>query len=452
MHFRIINFEALSLAGLIAFSTATPALASQAFHHPGILSNEKELAYVKQKIQANQQPWKQAFDGLKASSYASLSYQPRPFQIVSCGSYNANSNGCEEMVEDGVAAYSQSLMWWITGDARYAANAKKIINAWSGKYQKNTGTNSRLVISWSVPWYVNAAEILRYTGADWAPADIQSFSRMLTEKMLDSTLDESMPGNNWIQSAIEAHFAIAIFTDDRALFDQAAARWRFRVKTYIYQASDGPVPLGPPGKSAQQIASLWRHETSGTEFVDGLGQETCRDLGHLFLGFKSMMYAGKYAWQQGLDLFAPEQKRISDFLELHGGWMTGREDVPSRICGGALMINPDTRLGANGGGGQALEIAYNHIGKRLGNDLPSTSEMLRQHRPTPARLWVSKWETLTDGDLPELALPILSVAGPRRTRNGTGAMEAPGLGLFRLEGESGLPGAWFRLDGSIRAE
>jgi hypothetical protein len=130
--------------------------------------------------------------------------------------------------------------------------------------------------------------------------------------------------------------------------------------------------------------------------------ETCRDLGHLMLGFKSLMYAGEYSWQQGVDVFAPEQKRITDFLELHARWITGAQKVPSNIAGGKLMLNPRRAMIPNDGKGYALEIAYNHLSKRLGNSLPATGSMLNKSRPASASLWVSKWETLTHGDLPFL--------------------------------------------------
>lgn len=395
LRFRILISTALCCAAL-----STTSARAQAFAHPGILSSGKELEFIKAKIQARQNPWYQAFEALAASPYSSLDYKAHPFRTVACGSYNNPNIGCDEMVDDGMAAYSLSLMGYFTGDPLYQKNAVGILNAWTGIYRSNTDSNARLVVSWAVPWYVNAAEILRHTGADWRTEEIQVFTAMLTERMLPYTLDESMPGNNWIQSAIEAHMAIAIFTDDRALFEKAVSRWRFRVKTYIYQASDGPAPIGPPGKTPDQVARIWRQTSAGTDYVDGLAMETCRDLGHLFLGFKSMMYAAKYAWQQGEDLFAPEQKRIADFLELHGRWMTGASEVPAGICGGKLWLSPDRALGRNGGGGQALEIAYNHIGIRLGNAVPATASMLDRYRPAKAAHWVSKWETLTEADVP----------------------------------------------------
>ncbi len=73
-----------------------------------------------------------------------------------------------------------------------------------------------------------------------------------------------MPGNNWIQSAIEANFAIAVFKDDQPLFDKAVERWKWRVKTYIYQKSDGDRPKNTPGKTDEEVEKIWKQKTSKT--------------------------------------------------------------------------------------------------------------------------------------------------------------------------------------------
>lgn len=369
----------------------------QVFRHPGILNSKEQLEVVKTKIAAGEQPWTAAFEKLKTSPYSDLSFQPEPFPTVDCGSYNKPNLGCNQMVENAMAAYCQSLMWVFTNDQRYADKAIEIINSWSGTYQQNTNSNSRLVVSWATPWFVNAAELLRYTNSGWKKGDLDKFNGML-DKFLPYTLDETMPGNNWVLSAIEAHFAIAVFKDNRPLFNQAVERWKYRVKTYIYQSTDGQKPLVITGKSDGDMTNIWRSQTPGTEYIEGLGMETCRDLGHLNLGFSSMIYGAETAWQQGIDLFTPEQKRLSDFMELHGSWMTGAKDVPSDICGGMVKARLAEKQGIkapDGGGECAWEIAFNHLHDRLKISLPYSLKMLGHCRPAPISKWVTKGETLT---------------------------------------------------------
>ncbi len=377
-------------------------LFGQSFSHPGILNSRAELDFVKSKIIAGEEPWKSSFDTLKESNYSSLTYIYKPISVVECGSYNKPNIGCNDIVDDGMAVYSLALMWYFTGDQRYAGKAIEIITAWSDIYQQNINSNARLVVSWATPWYVNGAEILRYTNAGFSETHLAKFNGLL-DKFLPYTLDDSMPGNNWVQSAIEAQIAIAVFKDDRSLFNQAVDRWKQRVKTYIYLKSDGPFPLSFKSNSESYVQNIWRSSCPGTGYMDGLCMETCRDLGHLGLGFGSMMYAAETAWQQGVDLFEPEIERITKFLELHAGWMTGVVAVPENICMGKVLARLNDKEGIappKGGGGKAWEIAYNHFHNRLGIELPYTSDLLLKRRPALAGHWVAKWETLTHGNLP----------------------------------------------------
>lgn len=385
---------------IAAFLCALTYIGSgQSFIHPGILNNKTELDLIKSKITDGQEPWKSSFEKLKASGYSSLTYSYKAFARVECGSYNNPNIGCNNIVDDGMAVYSLALMGYFTDDKRYADKAIEIINAWSTVYIENTNSNARLVVSWATPWYVNGAEILRYTNSGFSENEFRKFTEML-DKFLPYTLDETMPGNNWIQSAIEAHMAIAVFKDDRILFNQAVERWKFRVKTYIYQDTDGAFPITYGDRTESQIQSTWRSTASGTAYINGLAMETCRDLGHLNLGFNSMIYAAETAWKQGVDLFSPEKKRLSDFMELHGSWMTGTVAVPLTICGGKVIAAASDANGIkppSGGGKTPWEIAYSHLHNRLGIDLPYTKQMILSTRPKNAAHWVSKWETLTHG-------------------------------------------------------
>ncbi len=81
---------------------------------------------------------------------------------------------------------------------------------------------------------------------------------------------------------------------------------------------------------------MWQTGIRGNQFVDGLCWETCRDLGHVNLGFGSMTYAAETAWKQGFDLFEPNKKRLTDFMELHGTWMTRSVKASDYICDGVV--------------------------------------------------------------------------------------------------------------------
>ena len=372
-------------------------LSTSVFKHPGILNSKAQIAFIKQKIKSGQEPWKTAFQQLKDLPFSSPNYQAKPYEFVDCGSYNNPNVGCDQQAQDGMAVYCNALMYCFTDEDKYAKKALSIIDAWATTYQKNTSSNARLLVSWTAPWIANGAELLRYEYPGWKKENEKQVNELF-DKFLPYVMDDTMPGNNWIQSAIEANFAIAVFKDDKVLFDKAVERWKFRVKTYIYQKTDGDKPVNTLGKSTQETEKIWKQSASGTVYVDGLAMESCRDLGHLNLGFSSMMYSAETAYQQNVDLFLLEKKRLTDFMELHGSWMTGAVKVPSNICDGFIVAKKGDKAGIApivGGGETAWEIAYSQLHDRLNVPLPYTKKMIEDKRPANISKWVAKGETLT---------------------------------------------------------
>jgi hypothetical protein len=132
------------------------------FRHPGILVGTAQLEFVKAKINAGAQPWTSAL--AKASrakadtgrntgvAYSSSSWTPRPRAVVGCGAYWHPDEGCADEVNDSIAAYTKALLWYYTGEPRYAQDAVAIMNAWSATLVDHrfdtTHTNGHLQAAW----------------------------------------------------------------------------------------------------------------------------------------------------------------------------------------------------------------------------------------------------------------------------------------------------------------
>src|SRR5262245_17601757 len=82
----------------------------RAFRHPGVLVNQAQLALVRDRVRAGEQPWKDAYERAMAG-YGSLARVPRPREVVDCGPYSRPNNGCTDERNDAVAAYTQALAW-----------------------------------------------------------------------------------------------------------------------------------------------------------------------------------------------------------------------------------------------------------------------------------------------------------------------------------------------------
>jgi hypothetical protein len=348
--------------------------------------NRGQLDFIKGKIAAGQQPWKGAFDSLAASPRSSHSYQARPVPMVICGPYSNPSVGCSEEWSDGIAAYGQALLWYFTGDESYAKTSIAIMNAWSAVLKGHSDSNAPLQTGWAGAEWPRAAEIIRYTYPGWAPADVQRFATMLQTVYLPKVIAGSGANGNWELTMIDAAIGSAVFLDDRASFEKAVAMWRQRVPAYFYLSSDGATPHPPPRGSANWYGLQ--------TYMDGVAQETCRDLGHTQYGIASTMYIAETALIQGVDLYRAEAKRLAAAVEFHAQFLDGAP-VPGWLCGGTLnAVTPYP----------TWEIAYNALANRLGMPLPHTKNLVARIRPTAGNHHMA-WESMTHAEVGSAGLP-----------------------------------------------
>ncbi|HEY3667108.1 MAG TPA: alginate lyase family protein [Polyangiaceae bacterium] len=365
------------------------------FVHPGILVNQGMLDFVKAKIAAGTAPWKNALSKVSSDSMGSLSYTATPHATVECGPTSNPDIGCTDEKNDVIAAYTHALIWYHTGDMKHAAKAIEIMNAWSAVLKKHTLDNEQLQASWAAEIFPRAAEIIRYSNAGWAQADIEQFKIMLKTAYLPEVANGSTRTGNWDTSAIDAAMNIAIFLDDTTEFAKAVALWRARTPAYIYLSTDGALPVQPPRQGALSATALKSYWYNPKQFVDGLTQESCRDVpgsgtagfGHAQYGVAGIINAAETARIQGVDLFASEQKRLTAMLELHSKYLNGASIAD--LCNTAIAgVEADP----------TWEIGYNAYANVLGQALPTTQTLIKSIRPTGATHHMA-WETLTHGDI-----------------------------------------------------
>jgi hypothetical protein len=353
------------------------------FVHPGVLSTKAELDFMKQQVAAGRQPWKTAFDKLKASSAGSLTYQPSPRAEVACGSSGQPDLGCSDETRDSQAVYAQALLWTASGDVRYAQKCAEILDAWSAVLRSHAMSNAPLQIGWTGGGFVRAAEILRYTYPQWDKAHIDQFSTMMNTAFLPMIRNFNRYGfnGNWDAVMIEVMFSIAVFDDNHALFDEAVARYKKRLPAYIYAMADGPTPLPPDPSFTGNLVNFW---VGQSVFMDGLSQETCRDLRHVQHGFGGLIQSAEIAWHQGVDLYAERDNRLLVGLEFHAKYILGAP-VPANLCNGMLDGLPPM---------PTFEIPYNHFHNRKKLDMPLSEKIVNTHSPEGA-VQHMMWGTLS---------------------------------------------------------
>jgi hypothetical protein len=411
------SFLALALSAIGLIPTAIAQ--TQPFNHPGVLVSRAQLDYIKVMVAAHNEPFYSAYLKALNSNLGQLNYQiqgPPATGIIECGPTSNPNFGCSAADNDSSAAYLQSLLWYITGNQQYANNAIAILNSYGYNLKGYTNSNEPLQAAWDSEKFPRAAEIIRYSNAGWADADIQQFKTMLSTVILPRIINGSSSNGNWEISMIEGMINIGVFNDDLATFNKGVLYWKQRIPAYFYYHTDGPTPVPAPRGTAN-----WYGQSVYDDRVDGISQETCRDFGHAQYGISGALDAAETASIQGVDLYndvtSNARLRLMSALEFNAKYLLANSTtVPSYICNGkvTLQVYPTD------------EIGYNNYHNRQGLDLPLTIQYLNQvirQLPNPTEYHIMVYETLSHGGDASFLQPFLlrapSAASAVRAGNST---------------------------------
>jgi hypothetical protein len=373
------------------------------FTHPGILVTQPQLDLVKSNIAAGAQPWTRAFEDAKtfpsdalgsdplAEPPGKLEYTPHaltavaktylndavPVGYVLCGSVSDPDVHCTAEKEDGVAAYTQALLWYLSPDGSerdtYGQTAIAILNTWAPLID-HLGFNAGLQAGWMGTEFARAAEIMQLD-ASWKKADVDAFKAMMRRAFLGRLLlvypGVSRPGDssygqngNWLLSVADSIIQIGVLLDDVDVFNRGIALWRDRTPAYCYLSSldgahpklpcggyvgtasgygdagnrvydpygyfgqaagDSPIsdPVLPPADAGPDAAPPAPPARAYRAPEDGTAQETCRDMDHVQYGLAAMMAGAETARIQGVDLYREQATRIVACLENAAYFLNG---------------------------------------------------------------------------------------------------------------------------------
>ena len=275
---------------------------AQPFIHPGIDQGSGDLSYMKKKVLAGEQPWAAAFDRLKV--VADSGFTVRVHTHVLRGPYGKPNIGGDDLSKCANMAYNYALVWYITRDKKYADKAIGILNAWSPALWDLDYNDAKLLAGWTGHLLCNAAEILRYTDGGWSKKDIDAFKGMLMTVYYPLMRPYFPQANgNWDGAIIHSLIAIAVFTDNRPLYDNAIDHF----------------------KHGSVNGSIFKYI-----YPNGQCQESPRDQGHVQLGIGEFAGAAQVAYTQGTDLFSMADNRIALGFEYTARFLLG--ETPYCYC------------------------------------------------------------------------------------------------------------------------
>lgn len=227
----VADTEDPAISDVVTINSTTSA---QGFVHPGIGVDSSSLENTRAQLLAGAAPWTDYFHGMVVTKYANPSYgsanQGAGDGVPATNAFD-NVGVSDKLFVDSSGAYTQAVMYYLTGNPVYRENAMKIIRIWShmdpAKYK--FFADAQIKTGPFVYRLIAAAELLRYTSplpvpdgydTSWTDTDTTDFSA----NFVVPAVQTFNYGNAWYmnQGTLPLLGAMAgyIFTDNRARYNE----------------------------------------------------------------------------------------------------------------------------------------------------------------------------------------------------------------------------------------
>jgi hypothetical protein len=269
------------------------------FAHPGVGLTADNLENMRTQVLAGVEPWASYYDAMTQTRYAAVTFKasiqgPTDDQPTSTAYDTASMRGRQHT--DSLGAMTQALMYLVTGEEVYRANALHVIRTWSSLDPARYKYFPDAHIHTGVPLYQTlvAAEIIRSTepvndeldGYDlrWTERDQQRIEGNLVRPVLDTFLfSQNRLWNQHLYGVI-GMVAAAIFLDDADLYAERV-EW-FTVNAgyesehtinggdvngslaAVFRRIEADDPLNPYGKDFVQHLEMGRDQAHAEGDVD----------------------------------------------------------------------------------------------------------------------------------------------------------------------------------------
>ncbi len=330
------------------------------FVHPGLSHKKSDLDRMKAMVEAEIEPF--------ASSFQLLASHPRASYNVevaggSKGMTTLTESWNKFLVNDGITAYYNALMWYITEDPRHAEKAIEVFTAYSDLKRQELSVPLDSGRHWKL---IEAAEIIKSTYSGWDSTALQKFKDMLVYPGYSNTTaptaaiasrdhtlywhiyqgDPARHGNQGI-FGMRVMMAMGVFLDNEIMYDRAV---RY-LKGLPHRADDLPYLSGPPTNSGLKSTNEYFEEYSFTGmsntipdygynevisnyvYENGQCQESSRDQAHAHGGVATLCTMAEIDWNQGGNLYGHLNNRLllglSFWYRYNLSWVKSFSDQPS---------------------------------------------------------------------------------------------------------------------------
>ena len=324
--------------------TINETIDASGFKHPGVGFTKDMLENMRTQVQAQKEPWNTYFNQMLLSSSAS-----KTAGIVNINSSNSslprytafNSQGVETAFKaDAQTAYTQAILYYVTGDETYRSNALHIIRLYEqmDPAQYAYYTDAAIHTGIALQRMTGAAEILRYTNYQtaslaWTDNDTTTFTNNLVIPVID-TFDSCNCRfmNQHLYTTIAA-MSGAIFMGSQDRYAKAV-EWFTVNKDAVDQGQNGAIKrlfrlVETNDLTGEAVTPAVQHVEMGRDQAHGGGDITNAEI----LARLMMAQGTKVDPVDGTISTAPDavgpyeflNDRILDAAELYATYMTGHE-------------------------------------------------------------------------------------------------------------------------------
>lgn len=247
-----ISAEAADLPEITGFQpTIQEVIDSSGFIHPGVGLTKSVLENTRAQIIARQEPWYSYYKDMVQSAAAGrdvISSNASASDPTTPLSTAFNSQGFNSrFIADGLKVYTQTLMYYFTGDEIYRANAMNILRVWQKMDPAQYTYFTDAVIHTGVPMnrMMAAADILRHTDSPnsalaWTEADTINLTNNLITPAIETFMYSNGAFMNQHTYALQGAMAGYIFTGNLERYHEAV-EWMTVNKTAPNQGFNGAI-------------------------------------------------------------------------------------------------------------------------------------------------------------------------------------------------------------------
>ncbi|SFU90721.1 discoidin domain-containing protein [Pseudoduganella namucuonensis] len=220
------------------------------FKHPGVGLTKPILENLRTQIRAQKEPWNTNFNNMLLSSSASrtATSSNQGSDPTKPASYAFNSQGFNSrFIADGQKAFTQAILYYVTGDEIYRGNALAILRIWAQMDPAQYAYFNDAHIHTGLPLYkmAAAAELLRSTSyqtaaLQWTDADTASLTANLIVPATETFNHSNWRFMNQHLYPLIGSMAGYIFTGNRARYDEGV-EWFTVNATAVDQGKNGAI-------------------------------------------------------------------------------------------------------------------------------------------------------------------------------------------------------------------